>query len=247
MYQLTSNSAPTVSEEMKAVIEELPTWSPESQMEYDEFFETHGSHVVIRVALGGLLRVVLRRTDAESSKEDTRCLQAVEIFRDDIGGDWQPAGHILDSSFYRKWDQHGTSSTWRPVFGIRLCDATSAPDPPSTEQARPRGRPKGSKNKQAMACVSSSQGPPAKKSRTSASSTAGERAGSGARGTFSSLARGLLRPLRHSPSPTNPFPGTSTLSTPANASQSARSRRGNVAYLQRAYHQTSSQMLPERS
>ncbi|KAJ6472015.1 hypothetical protein C8R45DRAFT_1013754 [Mycena sanguinolenta] len=83
-YQLTSNSAPTVSEEMKTVIQQLPTWSSESQDKYNEFFDTYGSHVVTRVALGGLLRVVLRRTDAESSEELPR-LQAVEIFRDGGG------------------------------------------------------------------------------------------------------------------------------------------------------------------
>ncbi|KAF7343720.1 MAC/Perforin domain-containing protein [Mycena sanguinolenta] len=83
-YQLTSNSAPTVSDEMKTVIRQLPVWSPESQEEYNEFFETYGSHVVTRVALGGLLRVVLRRTDAESPGEMHR-LQAVEIFRDGGG------------------------------------------------------------------------------------------------------------------------------------------------------------------
>ncbi|KAJ7729763.1 hypothetical protein B0H16DRAFT_1893779 [Mycena metata] len=83
-HHLTSNSTLTVSEEMKTIIQQLPVWSSASQEEYDDFFETYGSHVVTRVALGGLLRVVLRRTDSESS-EEPHGLQAVEIFRDGGG------------------------------------------------------------------------------------------------------------------------------------------------------------------
>ncbi|KAJ7831604.1 hypothetical protein B0H14DRAFT_3463938 [Mycena olivaceomarginata] len=78
------------------------------------------------------------------------------------------------------------------------------PDPPSTEQPRPRFF----REEISDQCKLNSGGNDS-------------RAGSGARGTFSSLARGLLRPLSNSPSPTYPFPATSTSSTPANASQSA--------------------------
>ncbi|KAJ7457138.1 hypothetical protein B0H11DRAFT_2243673 [Mycena galericulata] len=97
-YQLTSNSAPTVSEEMKAVIQQLPAWSPESQEEYDEFFETYGSHVITQVALGGLLRVVLRQADAESPGE-VRPFQAVEIFRDGGGAVAGDVTHALEAHF----------------------------------------------------------------------------------------------------------------------------------------------------
>ncbi|KAJ7753186.1 hypothetical protein B0H16DRAFT_1544757 [Mycena metata] len=83
-YDLTSNSTPMVSEEMKAIIQQLPIWSSASQEEYNEFFETHGTYVVTRVALGGLLRVVLRRTDS-GSFEEPHGLQAVEIFQDGGG------------------------------------------------------------------------------------------------------------------------------------------------------------------
>ncbi|KAJ6503742.1 hypothetical protein C8R45DRAFT_1070307 [Mycena sanguinolenta] len=53
---------PQVSRDFRDVIAELPKWSESdevSRKRYDHFFSTHGTHVVLRVALGGVVRVVV--------------------------------------------------------------------------------------------------------------------------------------------------------------------------------------------
>jgi MAC/Perforin domain len=53
--------SPQLSEEMITEINQLPQWSEssdESKQQYYDFFASHGTHVVLRVALGGVLRVI---------------------------------------------------------------------------------------------------------------------------------------------------------------------------------------------
>jgi len=41
-------------------IEKLPPWSTETDSEYKNFFESYGTHVVLRAALGGVLHIVAK-------------------------------------------------------------------------------------------------------------------------------------------------------------------------------------------
>jgi hypothetical protein len=69
IYQAKQSSAiakiipvrPRLSDEMLNQINQLLPWSsdsPDSQQQYYDFFSSFGTHVVLRVALGGLLRIV---------------------------------------------------------------------------------------------------------------------------------------------------------------------------------------------
>ncbi|KAJ7121587.1 hypothetical protein C8R44DRAFT_736379 [Mycena epipterygia] len=48
-----------ISDKMRCVISRLPPWSEESKQQYYEFFSNHGTHFVLRLALGGNLRIVV--------------------------------------------------------------------------------------------------------------------------------------------------------------------------------------------
>ncbi|KAJ7654760.1 hypothetical protein B0H17DRAFT_1214288 [Mycena rosella] len=53
---------PQLSEEMLSLVSRLPRWTSsdlESKQKYQEFFSNHGTHVMLRLALGGNLRVVV--------------------------------------------------------------------------------------------------------------------------------------------------------------------------------------------
>ncbi|KAF7366102.1 Protein hedgehog [Mycena venus] len=56
-----------LSAEMRNIIARLPPFSTETEKQYMEFFSDYGTHVVTRLALGGVLRVVLDSRD-EASK-----------------------------------------------------------------------------------------------------------------------------------------------------------------------------------
>jgi hypothetical protein len=51
---------PRLSAEMLNQINRLPRWSTETEADYHNFFASHGTHVVLRAALGGILRIVAR-------------------------------------------------------------------------------------------------------------------------------------------------------------------------------------------
>ncbi|KAF7362752.1 hypothetical protein MVEN_00624700 [Mycena venus] len=57
-----STLTPRLSQEMIDLIEKLPPWSESSdnsKQQYNEFFRSHGTHVMLRLALGGNLRVII--------------------------------------------------------------------------------------------------------------------------------------------------------------------------------------------
>jgi hypothetical protein len=49
--------------DMKCEIEQLPSWSPTTQKQYTEFFVNHRTHVMLSLALGGVLRIIVDSTD----------------------------------------------------------------------------------------------------------------------------------------------------------------------------------------
>ncbi|KAJ7714596.1 hypothetical protein B0H16DRAFT_1742513 [Mycena metata] len=59
-----------LSAEMRNIISRMPPFSAESEQQYMQFFANYGTHVVTRLALGGVLRVVLDSRD-EVSKHQT--------------------------------------------------------------------------------------------------------------------------------------------------------------------------------
>jgi hypothetical protein len=56
---------------MQRQIERLPSWSAESKQQYHEFFANYGTHVVTRLALGGILRVIVESTDEVITKHNS--------------------------------------------------------------------------------------------------------------------------------------------------------------------------------
>ncbi|KAJ7440317.1 hypothetical protein B0H11DRAFT_2099889 [Mycena galericulata] len=63
-----------LSEDMQKLIRRLPSWSPEEQPKYTQFFTNCGTHVITQLVLGGTLRAIVDTTN------DGR--QSVMIFRD---------------------------------------------------------------------------------------------------------------------------------------------------------------------
>ncbi|KAK7040482.1 hypothetical protein R3P38DRAFT_3460845 [Favolaschia claudopus] len=69
---------PELSDAMVKAISVLPGWSPDSKdvrQRYTDFFTSYGTHVVLRLALGGNIRVVTRKslaTDEHSHGRETR-------------------------------------------------------------------------------------------------------------------------------------------------------------------------------
>ncbi|KAJ6460203.1 hypothetical protein C8R45DRAFT_1221095 [Mycena sanguinolenta] len=73
-----SSPSTTLSPEMTRLIQRLPPWSAESKVQYDEFFENYGTHVVTKIALGGVLRIIVTSTEeAGQSKKSTANRQSV--------------------------------------------------------------------------------------------------------------------------------------------------------------------------
>ncbi|KAF7348019.1 hypothetical protein MSAN_01754300 [Mycena sanguinolenta] len=63
-----SSPSPKLSPEMTRLIRRLPPWSTESKVQYDEFFENYGTHVVTKVAFGGVLRIIVTSTEEASAQ-----------------------------------------------------------------------------------------------------------------------------------------------------------------------------------
>ncbi|KAF7372446.1 Protein hedgehog [Mycena venus] len=93
---------PKVSQEMLRIINRLPRWSESddsSKKQYHEFFSNYGTHVVLRLALGGNLRIVTHGLRVEDIKEhdNGRNLSAggnvpgLDKLEKDVGGD---AAHL---------------------------------------------------------------------------------------------------------------------------------------------------------
>jgi hypothetical protein len=120
---------PALSPEMLGIIRRLPPWSAESENQYHEFFSTHGTHVVLRLALGGNLRVVTR------GLQDTK---NILIFRDGGGSIASELTSVLENHF-RQRREHQSSYSW-PEADVRMkwikaleIDPTFCPDSGSTQ------------------------------------------------------------------------------------------------------------------
>ncbi|KAJ6561733.1 hypothetical protein B0H19DRAFT_1287009 [Mycena capillaripes] len=59
--------------EEAAIISKLPPWSEASKPQYNDFFHSHGTHVVLRLALGGKIRIVVK--NARILEEHNRARQ----------------------------------------------------------------------------------------------------------------------------------------------------------------------------
>ncbi|KAK7017750.1 hypothetical protein R3P38DRAFT_2539912 [Favolaschia claudopus] len=60
---------PLLSQEMINIIAQLGSWS-EQNKQYDNFFDRHGTHVVLRLALGGVLNIVTRNGRNSEGQQD---------------------------------------------------------------------------------------------------------------------------------------------------------------------------------
>ncbi|KAJ7700604.1 hypothetical protein B0H16DRAFT_1748975 [Mycena metata] len=67
---------PEVSKDMLKIISKLPPWSEESKPQYNDFFRSHGTHVVLRLALGGKIRIVVKNARAVDEHDHARQGQA---------------------------------------------------------------------------------------------------------------------------------------------------------------------------
>ncbi|KAJ7115296.1 hypothetical protein C8R44DRAFT_794396 [Mycena epipterygia] len=138
------------SAELKSLIDQLPLWSADtdSKEQYNEFFESFGTHVFTKLALGGVLRVIVNSTDkvtasqksvvgrsdttgSTSSARSTR-VRNVMIFRD--GGGSVAAEltraleyHFADSSSSSDWEN--MRKGW--IQGLEK-DPVFCPDDPNT-------------------------------------------------------------------------------------------------------------------
>jgi hypothetical protein len=66
-------------------IDKLPGWSDESMQTYYDFFASYGTHVVTRVALGGVLRVVSQARKSSEEHSSDRILQDPGYVPTDVG------------------------------------------------------------------------------------------------------------------------------------------------------------------
>jgi len=62
---------PRLSAAILSQINGLPRWAPGTESDYQNFFECHGTHVVLCAALGGILRIFLRG-DVEKNEKTLR-------------------------------------------------------------------------------------------------------------------------------------------------------------------------------
>jgi hypothetical protein len=67
---------PRLTAEMLSVIEKLPRWKDETNAEYENFFQSHGTHVVLCAALGGVLRIIAQGDMAMDEATVKRVLEA---------------------------------------------------------------------------------------------------------------------------------------------------------------------------
>ena len=64
---------PRLNDAMIKEISKLPRWSPDNKEDYHDFFESHGTHVVVCAVLGGILRILSRG----ATSMDTRMVEKV--------------------------------------------------------------------------------------------------------------------------------------------------------------------------
>ncbi|KAJ7267855.1 hypothetical protein C8J57DRAFT_1613974 [Mycena rebaudengoi] len=67
---------PELSKDMLKIISKLPPWSEESAPQYSDFFNSHGTHVMLRLALGGNIRIVVKNSDGVDEHDRARQGQA---------------------------------------------------------------------------------------------------------------------------------------------------------------------------
>ncbi|KAJ6470879.1 hypothetical protein C8R45DRAFT_1078353 [Mycena sanguinolenta] len=67
---------PDLSKDMLRIISKLPPLSEESRPQYNDFFNSHGTHVVLRLALGGNIRIVVKNAHNVDERERGRQAQA---------------------------------------------------------------------------------------------------------------------------------------------------------------------------
>ncbi|KAJ7874380.1 hypothetical protein B0H13DRAFT_2348579 [Mycena leptocephala] len=65
---------PELSEEMIKEISKLPPWSDQSRAQYDDFFNCYGTHVVLRLAVGGNIRIAVKGVRVVDERNSTRDL-----------------------------------------------------------------------------------------------------------------------------------------------------------------------------
>jgi hypothetical protein len=65
---------PELSQEMIKEISKLPPWSDQSRAQYDDFFNCYGTHVVLRLAVGGNIRIVVKGVRVVDERNCTRDL-----------------------------------------------------------------------------------------------------------------------------------------------------------------------------
>jgi hypothetical protein len=67
---------PRLSAAMLHQIEKLPRWSTETDSQYRDFFASYGTHVILRAALGGILRIVAQGEKMMDEKLVKNALEA---------------------------------------------------------------------------------------------------------------------------------------------------------------------------
>jgi hypothetical protein len=76
---------PELSKDMLKIISKLPPWSEESKPQYNDFFNSHGTHVVLRLALGGNIRIVVKNAHVVDEHDRTGLLSKLGIETRDAG------------------------------------------------------------------------------------------------------------------------------------------------------------------
>ncbi|KAJ6561737.1 hypothetical protein B0H19DRAFT_1259386 [Mycena capillaripes] len=107
-------------------VENLPPWSPKSAEQYMDFFARHGTHILAKLALGGMLRVIVHSTDG-------RRRDNVMIFSDGAGAFASEIIALLEEKFGPQlkpsdWEQ--TYAKW--IEGLEK-DPVFCPDHELTE------------------------------------------------------------------------------------------------------------------
>lgn len=111
-----SASRKTLSNEILTRIDQLPSLpnelaeTSEAMEQYYDFFESHGTHVVLQVVLGGLLRVVVQEMNTDGRSSEKR---QVAVFRD--GGGAVASQITLALEDYLRNPSSGPHSTWTDV------------------------------------------------------------------------------------------------------------------------------------
>ena len=151
---------PRLSAAMLNQINRLPRWSTETESDYHNFFESHGTHVVLCAALGGVLRIISRGNmldegavrQALEAETDTQTFPRtnfdgmmstgadhVTVFLDgggSVGGQLTGALEILFYHLQNPWSQPPPSE-WPHVRAWWMdaleTDSVFCPDDPQTQ------------------------------------------------------------------------------------------------------------------